>query len=58
MQQKTLQNAVLIQYCICKSILHQCLHTTTVKLGVKERFDNEQIGVKEPFPVTNCQFTS
>ena len=57
MQQKTLQNAVLIQYCICKSILHQCLHTT-VKLGVKERFDNEQIGVKEPFPATNCQFTS
>jgi hypothetical protein len=31
---------------------------TTVKLGNKERFDKEQIGVKEPFPVTNCQFTS
>ena len=30
----------------------------TVKLGDKERFDKEQIGVKEPFPVTNCQFTS
>ena len=30
---------------------------TTVKLGDKERFDKEQIGVKEPFPVTNCQFT-
>ena len=30
----------------------------TVKLGDKERFNNEQIGVKEPFPVTNCQFTS
>ena len=26
---------------------------TTVKLG-----DKEQIGVKEPFLVTNCQFTS
>ena len=25
----------------------------TVKLGDKERFDKEQIGVKEPFPVTN-----
>ena len=25
----------------------------TVKLG-----DKEQIGAKEPFPVTNCQFTS
>ena len=30
----------------------------TVKLGDKERFDKEQIGVKEPFPATNCQFTS
>ena len=34
----------------------------TVKLGDKERFDKkrfdkEQIGVKKPFPVTNCQFT-
>ena len=25
----------------------------TVKLGNKERFDKEQIGDKEPFPVTN-----
>ena len=31
---------------------------TTVKLGDKERFDKEQLGVKEPFPVTKCQFTS
>ena len=31
---------------------------STVKLGDKERFDKEQIGVKEPFPVINCQFTS
>ena len=30
----------------------------TVKLGDKERFDKEQIGVKEPNPVTNCQFPS
>ena len=30
----------------------------TVKLGDKERFDKEQIGVKEPFSMTNCQFTS
>ena len=29
-----------------------------VKLGNKERFDKEQIGVKEPFPLTNCQFSS
>jgi hypothetical protein len=25
----------------------------TVKLGDKEHFDKEQIGVKEPFPMTN-----
>ena len=31
---------------------------TTVKLGNKERFDKEQIGVKEPFPVTKLPFTS
>ena len=31
---------------------------STVKLGDKERFDKEQIGVKEPFPVTNLIFTS
>ena len=30
----------------------------TVKLGDKERFDMEQIGVKEPFLVTNCQFST
>ena len=32
--------------------------TSTVKLGDKERFDKEQIGVKESFLVTKCQFTS
>ena len=30
----------------------------TVKLGDKKRFDKEQIGVKEPFLVTNCQLTA
>ena len=30
----------------------------TVKLGNKERFDKEQIGIKEPFPVTSLPFTS
>ena len=30
----------------------------SVKLGDKERFDKEQIGVKDLFSVTNCQFTS
>ena len=31
---------------------------STVKLGNKERFDKELIGIKEPFPVTNLPFTS
>ena len=31
---------------------------STVKLGNKEWFDKEQIGIKEPFPVTNLPFTS
>ena len=30
----------------------------TVKLGDKEWFYKDQIGVKEPIPVTNCQFTT
>ena len=34
------------------------IYCDTVKLGDKERFDKEQIGVKEPFPMANCQFTS
>ena len=34
------------------------LKTSTVKLGNNERFDKEQIGIKEPFPVTNLPFTS
>ena len=33
-------------------------NASTVKLGVKELFDKEQIGNKEPFPVTNLPFTS
>ena len=43
-----------------ESIRHTILQTssTTVKPGGKEYFDKEQIGVKEPFYVTKCQFTS
>ena len=29
---------------------------STVKHGNKERFDKEQIGIKEPFPVSNLHF--
>ena len=31
---------------------------STVNLGNKERFDKEQIGIKEPFSVTNLPLTS
>ena len=34
------------------------IYVGTVKLGNKERFDKEQIGIEEPFPVTNLPFTS
>ena len=30
----------------------------TVKLGIKDLLDKEQICIKEPFPVTNLPFTS
>ena len=39
-------------------ILSDAFYVYTVKLGNKERIDKEQIGIKEPFPVTNLQFTS
>ena len=32
--------------------------TDVEKLGDKERFDKEQIGVQEPFPETNLPFIS
>ena len=38
------------------SLLPNLYIYTTVKLGDKELFDKEQIGVKEPFLVTNCKF--
>jgi hypothetical protein len=36
----------------------RALFCYTVKLGNKERFVKELIGIKEPFPVTNLPFTS
>ena len=33
-------------------------NVSTVKLGNKELFDKEQIGIKEPFLVTNFTFSS
>jgi hypothetical protein len=41
-----------------KTTLYSTFKTDTVKPVDKERFDKEQIGVKEPFLLTNCQFTS
>ena len=38
--------------------LHGTNLSDAVKLGDKELFDKEQIGFKEPFPVTNLPFTS
>ena len=40
------------------STIYYVLNLSAVKLGDKERFDKEQIGIKEPFPVTNLPFTS
>ena len=36
---------------ILQEIMKKIIHT--VKLGNKERLHKEQIGIKEPFPVTN-----
>ena len=51
----------LLQYpyfILCKVQVNSFLEDSTVKLGNKERFDKEQIGIKEPFPVINLPFTS
>ena len=39
-------------------LLKEVKRNNSVKLSDKELFDKEQIGVKEPFHVTKCQFTS
>ena len=45
-------------YLTFKTGKYNVLIPSTVKLGNKELFDKEQIGIKEPFPVTNLPFTS
>ena len=45
----------------CSMLMFSYLDTFkagTVKLGIKELFDKEQIGIKEPLSVTNLPFTS
>ena len=39
------------------SLLFKYYKVNIVKLGNKELFDKEHIGIKEPFPVTNLPFT-
>ena len=39
--------------CVFVSSVFCFAFASTVKLGNKERFDKEQICIKEPFPVTN-----
>ena len=41
---------------LLSTIYLECIYL--VKLGNKERFDKEQIGIKEPFPMTNLPSTS
>ena len=43
---------------IFKHSTQKLLKSSTGKLGNKERFVDELIGIKEPFPVTNLPFTS
>ena len=53
-----MQTGVLPLDFVLRKMFKKFLNTYTVKLGDKERFDKEQIGVKELFPVTNLPFTS
>ena len=60
---KLSKNSVLNQHEFENQIFHLLGRTIlcilyTVKLGNMERFDKKQIGIKEPFPVTNLPFTS
>ena len=43
---------------IGRGVEKKALLVYTVKLGNKERFDKELIGIKEPFPMTNMPFNS
>jgi hypothetical protein len=49
---------LIIFYTITLFYFGEYIIDYTVKLGNKEWFDKEQIGIKEPFPVTNLPFTS
>ena len=51
-------SAITVQGHLFGTLKYGGMLHSTVKLCNKERFDKEQIGVKEPFPVTKCQFIS
>ena len=55
---KNLQSTNLAAHQQQKAKLLNLIFKSTVKLGNKERFDKEQIGIKEPFPITSLPFTS
>ena len=55
---KPLEDRELLQGFSIQNKTHFKKKPNTVKLGNKERFDKEKIGIKEPFPVTNLPFTS
>ena len=52
------KNTIFFKNRIAEVIICLFLLIQSVKLGNKERFDKEQIGIKEPFPVTNLPFAS
>ena len=52
-----IKNLKTYQDCLESKWLRSRNYGTTVKLGNKEQFDKEQIGIKGPFPVTNLPFT-
>ena len=43
---------------MCSPVQNSLLIASTVKHGNEELFNKEQIGIKEPFSVTNLPFTS
>ena len=64
---ETSPTSMIISYLVFKKslcflsiyyVLPCLFEVNTVKLGNKERFDKEQIGIEEPIPVTNLPFSS
>ena len=59
MNPKIWRYLIVTLYLVSTDYLYKTLALSyKVELGNKELFDKEQIGIKEPFPVTNLPFTS